>query len=73
MLHVSLIHRLKYCVAPWSTVLQHTVLQQYVIIVILLYCFATASNTVLQQLEEMRNNILRTTTYNNFRCHITLL
>jgi len=38
------------------------------------YCiilWGTASNSVLQPLEIVLNNILRTITYSNFRCHIT--
>ena len=38
------------------------------------YCivsWGTATNSVLQPLEVVRNNILRTMTYNNYRCHIT--
>jgi len=31
----------------------------------------TNRNTVLQPLEVVHNDILRTITYNNFRCHIT--
>jgi len=40
------------------------------------YCvvsWGTATNSVLQPLEVMHNNILRTITYNNYRCHITPL
>ena len=40
------------------------------------YCivsWGTATNSVLQLLEVVHNNILRTITYNNFRCHITPL
>ena len=38
------------------------------------YCivsWGTATNSVLQPLEVVHNNILRTITYNNYRCHIT--
>ena len=35
--------------------------------------WGTATNSVLQPLEVVHNNILRTTTYNNYRCHITPL
>jgi len=31
------------------------------------------TNSVLQPLEVVPNNVLRTITYNNFRCHIKLL
>ena len=40
------------------------------------YCivsWGTAINSVLQPLEVVHNNILRTIAYNNFRCHITPL
>ena len=40
------------------------------------YCivsWGTATNSVLQPLEVVHNNILRTITYNNDRCHITPL
>jgi len=40
------------------------------------YCivsWGTATNSVLQPLEVVHNNILRTITYNNYRCHITSL
>jgi len=33
--------------------------------------WGTATNSVLQPLEVVHNNILRTITYNNYRCHIT--
>jgi len=37
-------------------------------------CYATAAtNSVLQPLEVVHNNILRTITYNNYRCRITPL
>ena len=38
------------------------------------YCivsWGTATNSVLQPLAVVHNNILRTITYNNYRCHIT--
>jgi len=35
--------------------------------------WGTATNSVLQPLEVVYNNILQTITYNNFRCHITPL
>ena len=37
------------------------------------YCivsWGTATNSVLQPLEVVHNNILRTITYNKYRCHI---
>ena len=40
------------------------------------YCivsWGTATNSVLQPLELVHNNILRTITYYNYRCHITPL
>jgi len=40
------------------------------------YCivsWGTAANSVLQPLELVHNNILRTITSNNYRCHITPL
>jgi len=33
--------------------------------------WGTATNSVLRPLEVVHNNILRTITYNNYRCHIT--
>ena len=35
--------------------------------------WGTATNSVLQSLEVVHNNILRTITYSNIRCHITPL
>jgi len=40
------------------------------------YCivsWGTATNSVLQPLEVVHNNFLRTITYNNYSCHITTL
>jgi len=40
------------------------------------YCivsWGTATSSVLQPLEIVHNNILRTITYNKYRCHITPL
>ena len=33
--------------------------------------WGTATNSLLQPLAVVHNNILRTITYNNYRCHIT--
>jgi len=37
------------------------------------YLSLSLENSVLQPLEVVHNNILRTITYNNYRCHITPL
>jgi len=47
--------------------LAHCHLKYYIV------SWVTATNSVLQSLEVVHNNILRTITYNNYRCHITLV